>query len=433
MHSIVKQYLFLYALTYTTTKTGYVAGSLISSQIFNGHSRTLLQTGNRNTLIHECWPNGATTCRPWFEASLTNRTRVNSPSCINNILDKTKGTTCSVPTPFVMVLPLPYLVSLGMVNLEYTTNNQTSTIGMQVWLDTVDRVGKFQFINCYNFSSSTVHHSHQNCQGHYTTAVRLVTLNTSTTVVLDEIQVTRHIYTTGGGYWVQAAYICRQNFTRRMSSGTAGSCYSNTSDKTVFTYNYTEHPDCIPSCSSGTYNTRNCTTNLQRICTNCTPNNFCTGGYHIASCTAACQPGTYETIACTASTNRVCTACPIGSFCLGGNHTANCTVSCPAGTYETNATCTSTANKVCSVCLPQSFCLGGTHIANCTVPCLAGTYETTACTSLTNRVCTPCPAGSFCLGGNHIANCTARCPVGLHETTTCSSTNDTTCVSFITN
>jgi TNFR/NGFR cysteine-rich region len=225
--------------------------------------------------------------------------------------------------------------------------------------------------------------------------------------------------------------------------------------------NQTNCTTCSEPCSASTYQTTDCNTTTNRVCSPCPPNFFCPGGTSLLTCQAECVPGYYETRACTSTLIGVCSICPPGYACSGGKQIVSCFKGynfstggqsscytcldvCGSGTYQTTD-CNTTTNRVCLSCPPASYCLGGTSISACTSACGAGTYETTACTPTSNRVCTVCPAGSACPGGTGIfscvsgtnysvgnqascTTCTPACSPGTYQTTDCNTTTNRVCI-----
>jgi len=150
---------------------------------------------------------------------------------------------------------------------------------------------------------------------------------------------------------------------------------------------------------------KSCTPLIEGTLTDCkcTEEEYRTG----ETCTACdrCEAGMRETSNCTSELNRVCTqnncSCTNGSAATGINcttHNANICSSCANGYYKTNQTCT-----------------------ECTV-CGKGTSTTTNCSSTSNRICTQnqclCANGTAATGINcttHDANICLSCADGFKK------------------
>jgi hypothetical protein len=142
---------------------------------------------------------------------------------------------------------------------------------------------------------------------------------------------------------------------------------------------------CTSACTGHSYESKACTSTQNRECTSCTrPDDAswnsvngcdwtCHAGYYQSgssclACTSPCTGNTYETSDCTSAQNRVCTSCTkpsnsIFSQTTGCSWTCNsgyyksgsnclaCTI-CGAGQYETKS-CTPTQNRECTAGCPS--------------------------------------------------------------------------------
>ncbi|KJE96715.1 tyrosine-protein kinase Src42A [Capsaspora owczarzaki ATCC 30864] len=152
---------------------------------------------------------------------------------------------------------------------------------------------------------------------------------------------------------------------------------------------YYESPGCTPTtnraCATCTAVTScaasstTCTSPTTSRCSTCLANFYKVAGPSsdtCEACAAACTTGTFETADCTATSNRVCTACTAISDC------------------DATVSCTSTSNGRCSACASGHYLVPGSTSAQdaCAVceTCGVGTFESQACTHATNRNCTHC-------------------------------------------
>ncbi|KJE92521.1 hypothetical protein CAOG_03473 [Capsaspora owczarzaki ATCC 30864] len=152
---------------------------------------------------------------------------------------------------------------------------------------------------------------------------------------------------------------------------------------------YYESPGCTPTtnraCATCTpvtscaASSTTCTSPTTSRCSTCLANFYKVAGPSsdtCEACAAACTTGTFETADCTATSNRVCTACTAISDC------------------DATVSCTSTSNGRCSACASGHYLVPGSTSAQdaCAVceTCGVGTFESQACTHATNRNCTQC-------------------------------------------